>query len=70
MYQPAMRSLVSGCGPSVVTGAASGPAVAHPGLRRGERLAVDVLAALLQQLGDVPQEGHVVVRRRSRSLTG
>src|SRR6185312_3750250 len=25
MYQPATRSLVSGCGPSVVTGAASGP---------------------------------------------
>ncbi len=25
MYQPAIRSLVSGSGPSVVTGAASGP---------------------------------------------
>ena len=25
MNQPATRSLVSGCGPSVVTGAASGP---------------------------------------------
>src|SRR4029079_5100729 len=25
MYQPAIRALASGCGPSVVTGAASGP---------------------------------------------
>jgi len=47
MYQPATRSLVSGSGPSVVTGAASG------------RLCVDVLAVLLEQLADVLEEGHV-----------
>ena len=35
------------------------PPVAHPGLRWGERLRVDPLAALPQQLPDVLQEGHV-----------
>src|SRR6266542_6219225 len=47
MYQPATRSLISGSGPSVVTGAASG------------RLRVDVLAVLLEQLADVLEEAHV-----------
>ena len=34
-------------------------AVAHPGLRRCERLGVDELAVLLEQLADVVEEGHV-----------
>ena len=51
-------------------------AVAHPAARRRERLRVDVLAALLQQLDDVPLEGHVrlhvfgrpLVHRRERMV--
>ncbi len=34
-------------------------AIAHPGARRCERLRVDVLAVLLEQLADVVEEGHV-----------
>ena len=34
-------------------------AVAHPGASRRERLRVDVLAVLLEQLADVLEEGHV-----------
>src|SRR3712207_7273673 len=36
-----------------------GAAVAHPGTRRPERLRVDVLAVLLEQLADVILEGHM-----------
>ena len=55
------RHEVAGLGQRAVGGDRRGvrAAVAHPGLRRRERLRVDVLAVLLEQLADVPEEGEV-----------
>src|SRR6185312_4843605 len=44
------------------------PSVAHPGARRRERLRVDELAVLLEQLTDVPEEGHVRLHVLGRPL--
>jgi hypothetical protein len=43
-------------------------AVAHPGLRRRERLHVDELAVLLEQVVDVPEEGKVRLHVLGRPL--
>ena len=55
------RHEVAGLGLRAVGGDRRGvrAAVAHPGARRRERLRVDVLAVLLEQLADVLEEGHV-----------
>ena len=64
------RDQVAGLGVRAVGGDGRGvrAAVAHPGARRRERLRVDVLAALLQQLADVPLEGHVRLHVLGRPL--
>jgi hypothetical protein len=43
-------------------------AVAHPGARRRERLRVDVLAIVLEQLADVILKGHVRLHVLGRPL--
>src|SRR6266498_3489682 len=55
------RHEIAGLGQRAVGGDWRGvrAAVAHPGARRRERLRVDVLAVLLEQLADVLEEGHV-----------
>ena len=58
---PPAGDQVAGLGMRAVGGDGRGvrAAVAHPGARRRERLRVDVLAVLLEQLADVMLEGHV-----------
>ena len=64
------RDQVAGLGVWAVGGDGRGvrAAVAHPGARRRERLGVDVLAVLLQQLADVPLEGDVRLHVLGRPL--
>ncbi|GAA4397747.1 hypothetical protein GCM10023147_33370 [Tsukamurella soli] len=55
---PAIRSLVSGCGASVVTGAASGP-VPHPGPRGREPLRIDEFTTVLEHFAHMSLERDV-----------
>ena len=65
------RDEVAGLGVRAVGGDGRGvrAAVAHPGARRRERLRVDVLAVLLEQLADVPA-GRPCAPPRPRGPTG